>query len=75
MEYWEPVIALGTGLITLAALSVILSKNANTSGVLKAAGSSFAGVLSAATAPVAGASSPQVGLSLSPLGSWNAMVQ
>lgn len=43
-----------TALIGLAALSVILSKNANTTGVIQAGSTGFSGLLTAATAPVSG---------------------
>lgn len=47
-----------TGILALvigvAILAVIVSRNANTVGVIKAAGDAFSGALSAATAPVTG---------------------
>jgi hypothetical protein len=42
----EALVAILTGLIGLAAISVLVSKNANTSGVLKAGGSAFSGPVS-----------------------------
>lgn len=41
-------------IIGLAVLAVILSKNANTSNVISAAGSGFNSLLAAAISPVAG---------------------
>lgn len=41
-------------IIGVAVLAVIVSRNANTVGVIKAAGDAFSGALSAATAPVTG---------------------
>lgn len=41
-------------IIGVAILAVIVSRNANTVGVIKAAGDAFSGALSAATAPVSG---------------------
>ena len=46
------------GVITLATIAVLVSKNAKTADVVKAAGQTVSGVLAAATAPVTGASSP-----------------
>lgn len=40
----------------IAALAIIVSRNANTSGVIGSAGGAFAGALAAAEAPVTGAS-------------------
>lgn len=48
---------LGT-IVTLATIAVLVSKNANTANVVAATGKTIAGVLSAATAPVTGNSSP-----------------
>lgn len=44
-----------TGIIGVATLAVLVSKNANTSQVIGAAGTAFSGALNAATAPVTGA--------------------
>lgn len=46
--------AIATGIIGVAILAVLVSRNANTAGVLTASGSAFAGALSAAEAPVTG---------------------
>jgi hypothetical protein len=46
-----------TAIIGLAIVAVLVSKNANTSGVIGAGGSAFSRALSAAEAPVTGTSS------------------
>jgi hypothetical protein len=46
-----------TAIVCLAIIAVIVSKNANTSGVINAGGSAFSRALSAAEAPVTGTSS------------------
>jgi hypothetical protein len=46
-----------TAIIGLAIVAVLVSKNANTSGVIGAGGSAFSQALAAAEAPVTGASS------------------
>jgi Flp pilus assembly pilin Flp len=43
-------------IVGVAILAVIVSRNANTTGVLKAAGDAFSGALAAATGPVSGGS-------------------
>jgi acid phosphatase family membrane protein YuiD len=50
----EALVAILTAVVGLAALAVLVSKNANTTGVLSAGGSAFSSMLSAATAPVTG---------------------
>jgi len=50
------VVTIATAIVGIAILAVLVSKNANTAGVLSAGGSAFAQALSAATAPVTGAS-------------------
>lgn len=49
------------GVLTLATVAVLVSKNAKTGDVLKSAGQTVAGVLSAATAPVTGGSPASFG--------------
>ncbi len=49
---------------TLALVSVLVSRNANTSGVLTAGGTALGGLVTAATAPVTGAQ-------INPLGNMN----
>jgi PRD1 phage membrane DNA delivery len=71
---WESVATIAAGVIGVAILAVLVSKNAQTPQVLGAAGSAFSNVLSAATGPVTGAVAAPVntvsgGLSLPSLGS------
>lgn len=48
------VVTVATAIVGVAALAVLVSKNANTSGVVKSFGDAFSGALNAATAPVTG---------------------
>lgn len=48
------VVVILTAIIGVAILSVIVSKNSNTSGVLSAASSAFSGALGTAISPVTG---------------------
>jgi hypothetical protein len=48
------VVTIATAIVGVALLAVLVSKNANTSGVLNAAGSAFSTALGAATGPVTG---------------------
>lgn len=50
----ESVVTIAVAIIGLATLAVIVSKNANTSGVIKAAGGVFQGSLATAISPVTG---------------------
>lgn len=50
-------VTVATAIIGLAIIAVLVSKNANTSGVLNAGGSAFSRALAAAEAPVTGTSS------------------
>lgn len=50
----EAVVTIMTAIVGVAILSVLVSKNANTSGVISSAGSAFSNALSAATGPVTG---------------------
>lgn len=53
-EMTNAVVTIATAIVGVAILSVLVSRNANTAGVLSAGGSAFAQALSAATAPVTG---------------------
>lgn len=71
----EPLVTIAGGVIGLAIIAVLVSKNAQTSQVAGSVGSAFANVLSAAEGPVTGqATAPNVqgpnslGLSLPSLG-------
>jgi hypothetical protein len=50
----EQVSAILLAVVGVAILAVLVSKNANTAGVLSAGGSAFSSILGAATAPVTG---------------------
>ena len=52
----EGVVTIGSLVVLVAILAVVVSKNANTSGVIQAGSQGFASALTAAEAPVAGAS-------------------
>jgi hypothetical protein len=56
-EFWNSVVTLGMGIIGIAFLAVLVSKQADTSNVIGTAGKAFSGALSAAEAPVTGAAS------------------
>lgn len=45
---------IATGIIGIAIIAVLVSKNADTSNVIAAAGKAFSGSISAATGPVTG---------------------
>lgn len=50
------VVSIGAAIVGLAVIAVIVSRNANTAGVLSAAGSSFSQAIGAAVSPVTGGS-------------------
>ena len=50
----EQISAILLAVVGVAIISVLVSKNANTSGVLNAGGNALAKILGAATAPVSG---------------------
>jgi len=51
---FEPVVTISLAIIGLATIAVLVSRNANTAGVIRAYGSTFSGMIGAATAPVTG---------------------
>lgn len=53
----ESVVTIAVAIIGLATLAVLVSRNANTSGVIKAAGNAFSGSLGVAISPVTGGGS------------------
>ena len=53
-KMWSELVIIGMGFISLAALAVIVSRNANTSGVIASAGGAFAQDIGAAVSPVTG---------------------
>lgn len=50
----EKLVTIAVAITGVATLAVLVSRNANTAGVLKAGGSAFAEALRAATGPVSG---------------------
>lgn len=50
------IVTIAVAIVGVATLAVLVSKNANTSGVIQSAGTAFSGALNAATGPVSGAS-------------------
>lgn len=50
----EGLITVATAIVGVAIVATLVSKNANTSGVLTAAGGAFGSAVTAATAPVTG---------------------
>jgi hypothetical protein len=53
----EPIVTISLAIVSLATLAVLVSRNANTSGVITAYGKTFASMVGAATAPVSGTTS------------------
>lgn len=48
------VVTIAVAIVGVATLAVLVSRNANTSGVIASAGDAFSGALQAATGPVSG---------------------
>lgn len=55
----EKLVTIGVAIVGVATLAVLVSRNANTAGVLKAGGSAFSEALRAAVSPVSGGGSLQ----------------
>lgn len=53
-EFMKAVVTIVTAIIGVAIIAVLVSRNANTAGVIKAGGDFLAGSLRAATGPVSG---------------------
>ncbi len=53
----EKVVTIAVAIVGVATLAVLVSRNANTAGVLKAGGSAFSEALRAAVSPVSGGNS------------------
>jgi hypothetical protein len=53
----QPIVTIAVAIVGVAILAVLVSKKANTAGVITAAGTAFSGALNAATAPVTGGNS------------------
>lgn len=67
-DIFEPVVTISLAVVALATVAVLVSKNANTAGVIKSYGSAFSSMVSSATAPVTGpASTPAFGAFSAPL--------
>lgn len=50
----DGVVSIATAIVGVALLAVLVSKNANTSGVITSSGNAFSQALNAATGPVSG---------------------
>jgi hypothetical protein len=50
----ERIVTIAVAIVGVATLAVLVSRNANTAGVIRAGGSAFAEALRAATGPVTG---------------------
>jgi hypothetical protein len=53
-QFFNTIVTIATAIIGVAIIAVIVSKQANTAGVLSSAGQAFAQDLSAAVSPVTG---------------------
>lgn len=53
----EKLVTIAVAITGVATLALLVSKNANTAGVIKSAGSAFSGALGVALSPVTGAHS------------------
>lgn len=56
------------GVITLAMVAVVVSKNAQTSTVISGAGTALSSIIGAAVAPVSGSTNNMIGSSGTPIG-------
>jgi membrane protein implicated in regulation of membrane protease activity len=55
-QIWGGIVTVLTAIIGVAILATLVSKQANTAGVLQAGGSAFSGILGTALSPVTGGS-------------------
>lgn len=55
-EMWQGVVTIATAIVGVAILAVIVSKNANTAGVIQAGGQALSTDIGAAVSPVTGGS-------------------
>jgi len=53
-QLWSGIVTIATAIIGVAILAVIVSRNSNTAGVLKAAGGAFSQSLATAVSPITG---------------------
>lgn len=62
-EIGKAIVVIASSVIGLAILSVIVSRNSNTSGVIQSAGSGLSAIIGAAVGPVTGSTHPFGGTS------------
>lgn len=60
----QPIVTIAVAIVGVAIIATLVSKKANTAGVIQAAGSAFSGALGAATGPVTGATGGQAMFSM-----------
>lgn len=53
-DFWNGLFSILAAVVGVAFLAVLVSRNANTSGVISSAGNAFSGALAAAEGPVSG---------------------
>jgi hypothetical protein len=54
-EFWNSVVTIVIAIVGIAGLAVLVSRNANTAGVITAGGQSVGGLLGVALSPITGA--------------------
>lgn len=65
-QLFTSLVSIATAIVGVAIIAVLVSRNSNTAGVLRAAGDSFSRSLAVAVSPVTGGGSPfGAGLSVS----------
>lgn len=60
-EFWNSIVTILLAVIGIAALAIIVSKQANTTGVLSTGASAFSQILGTAESPVTGANAGALG--------------
>ena len=60
-DFWGTLSAIGLGIIGVAVLALVVSKNSNTTGVISATSSGYSQALSTALSPVTGTSGADTG--------------
>jgi hypothetical protein len=65
-DIMDKVATIAVAIIGVATLAVLVSKNANTSGVIDSAGKAFSGALSVAVSPVTGSGGGLGGVGFTP---------
>lgn len=53
-DMWSGIVTIAVAIVGVATLSVIVSKQSNTAGVISAASTGFSGALQAAVSPITG---------------------